>query len=164
MKTHTLSLWWLRIATFLLAALAAASAAYWVLKWNAAVPPAPSPAGALSFSRQVQTDPQVVARLLGGGQKAVTMALVDTTASRFKLMGVVAASASNGYALISIDGKPARPYRVGAAVNESLLLRSVAPRSAALAAGADGPVSFTLELPALAPSESKPVRTKSSSE
>ena len=164
MKTHSLSLWWLRIATFLLAALAAASAAYWVLKWSASPPSAPAPTAAPSFSRQVQTDPQVVARLLGGGQKAVTASLVDTAASHFKLLGVVANRAKSGYALISTDGKPAKPYPVGSAVNDSLLLHSVAARSAALAASLDGPVSFTLELPALAPSEGKPVRTKSSSE
>ncbi len=145
MKTSSLSLWWLRIATFLLAALAAASAAYWVLKWSA-VPPATSRAATLSLSRASQTDPQVVARLLGGGQKAV-VALVESAASRFKLIGVVANRAHGGYALISVDGKPARPYQVGAAISDSLVLQSVATRSAALSASADGPVSFTLTLP-----------------
>ena len=149
MKTQSLRLWWLRIATFLLAALAAASAAYWVLKWSAPAATAPVPSAALSFSRVAQTDPQVVARLLGGGQKAV-VALVESAASHFKLMGVVANRAHAGTALISVDGKPARPYQVGAALNESLVLKSVAPRSAALAASADAPVPFTLELPVLA--------------
>jgi len=149
MKTQSPSLWWLRIATFLLAALAAASAAYWVLKWSAPAATGAAPSAALSFSRAAQTDPQVVARLLGGGQKTV-VALVESAASRFKLMGVVANRAHGGYALISVDGKPARPYQVGAALNESLVLKSVAPRSAALAASAEAPVSFTLDLPVLA--------------
>ena len=148
MKTQSLHLWWLRIATFLLAALAAASAAYWALKWSAPAATGSAPSAALSFSRAAQTDPQVVARLLGGGQKTV-LTLVESAASRFKLMGVVANRAHGGYALIAVDGKPARPYQVGAALNESLVLKSVAPRSAALAASADGPVSFTLELPVL---------------
>lgn len=151
MKTHSLSLWWLRIATFLLAALAAASAAFWVLKWSAAAPANPAPATALLSSRPAQTDPQVVARLLGGGQKAVVTTLAESAASRFKLIGVVANRAKSGYALISIDGKPAKPYRVGTQVNDSLVLLSVAVRSAALAASLDGPVSFTLELPKLGP-------------
>ena len=151
MKTNSLSRWWLWIATFLLAALAAASATYWVLKWSAPAPSNPAPSATLSSSQPAPTDPQVVARLLGGGQKTVTAALVDTTASRFKLTGVVANRAHTGYALISIDGKPAKPYRVGAAVNDNLVLRSVAIRSAALAPSLEGPVSFTLELPKLGP-------------
>ncbi len=147
MKTPTSSVWWLRIATFSVAALAAASAAYWVLKWSAGAPAAPGLAAAASSSRSVQSDPQLVARLLGGGQKAIAVALSDSAASRFKLMGVAALGASRGYALISVDGKPARPYGVGAAVNDSLVVRSVAPRSADLASRIDAPTSFTLELP-----------------
>jgi general secretion pathway protein C len=149
MKTQSLRLWWLRIATFLLACLATASAAYWTLKWSAPASANSASGATPSFARAAQTDPQVVARLLGGGQKTV-VALVESAASRFKLMGVVANRAHSGYALISVDGKPARPYQVGAALNESLVLKSVAPRSAALAASVDAPASFTLELPVLA--------------
>jgi general secretion pathway protein C len=165
MKTQSLGLWWLRLVTFLMAALAAGSAAYWVLKWSAT--PA-SGVNAPAISRSAPTDPSVVARLLGGAQTAVA-ALADTAASRFKLMGVVTTGASTGYALISVDGKPARPYRVGAAVNDSLVLHSLAPRSAALAPKADAPASFTLELPALttgsaspATNVSRPVRSRAS--
>jgi general secretion pathway protein C len=136
----------LRIATFLLAALAAASAAYWVLKWSASAPAAAPRPATPSFSQAAQADPQGVARLLGGGQKAV-VALVDNAASHFKLIGVVANRTQGGYALISIDGQPAKPYRVGSALNDALLLKSVATRSATLAASPDGPASFTLELP-----------------
>ncbi len=146
MKTVTPDIWWLRIATFLTAALAAASAAYWLLKWTAS---SPQPAGApVTFSAVRAADPQVVARLLGGGQTAALP--VESVASHFKLTGVVADRRHSGYALISIDGKPARPYRVGTAVNETLILQSVAPRSAALASSAEAAVSFTLEMPKIA--------------
>ena len=155
MKTQSLSLWWLRIATLSIAALAAASAAYWVLKWTAGAPAAAVLPAAPSLSQTTQTDPQVVARLLGGGQKAVVAALADSAASRFKLMGVIANPSKRGYALISVDGKPAKPYGVGAQVNEAMVLHSVAPRSAALAPSADAPVSFTLQLPTPVPGESK---------
>ncbi len=157
MKSQTPGIWRLRIATFLVAALAAASTAYWVLKWSASAAANPVLPAAPAFSRVDQTDPQVVARLLGGGQKAATVALADSAASHFKLMGVLATGANRGYALISVDGKPARPYQVGAAVNDNLVLRSLAPRSAALAPSAEAPASFSLELPMLAPSEGKPV-------
>lgn len=95
----------------------------------------------------------MVARLLGGGQTGIAAAqavTIDTAASRFKLTGVVADRAKGGYALISVDGKPARPYRVGTLVDNALVLQSVAPRSAALAASADAPVSIILDLPKLA--------------
>lgn len=147
MQTHSHNLWWLRIVTFSVTALAAASATYWGLKWTATVPPGPT--AAVIFSGASQADPQVVARLLGGGQTGVAAASLDSAASRFKLTGVVADRASGGYALIAIDGKSAKPYRVGSRVDDALVLHSVASRSAALAASVDAPVSLTLELPKL---------------
>ena len=153
MKTHSFGTWWLRIATFLLAALAAASAAYWVLKWTAAA--APTSIVAPTAGAPTQADPQLVARLLGGGQSATATAVVDRSASRFKLTGVVASGDKSGYALIATDGQAARPYRVGTAVSDNLMLQSVATRSAALAPSLDGPPAFTLELPTLARSDGK---------
>jgi len=147
MQTQPLSLWWLRIVTFLIAAMAAASAAYWVLKWRAAAPP--SQTAAVIYAAAPAADPQALARLLGGGQSRLAATLAVSAASHFKLTGVVANQDKGGYALISIDGKPARPYRVGTRLNEALLLHSVAPRSAALAASLDAPVSVTLDLPKL---------------
>lgn len=151
MQTHSHSIWWLRVATFSVAALAAASATFWALKWTAAAPARPG--AAVNFAGPSQADPQVVARLLGGGQTGVAAAqgvTIDNAASRFKLTGVVADRAKGGYALISVDGKPAKPYRVGTLVDNALVLQSVAPRSAALAASADAPVSIILDLPKLA--------------
>jgi general secretion pathway protein C len=150
MQTQPTSLWQLRSATFLVAALAAASATFWVLKWTG-TGPARAP-GELVFAEAPPADPQAVARLLGGGQTGAAMAPgapVPSAASRFKLMGVVAERGQGGYALIAIDGKPARPYTVGAAVEGALVLQSVAPRSAALAPGVDAVPAFTLELPKL---------------
>ncbi len=147
MKTQTLSLWRLRLVTFLIAALAAASAVYWLLKWRATTPP--SQGAALAYASPAAVDPRALARLLGGGQSPVKATLALSAASRFKLMGVVADLAKGGYALIAIDGKPAKPYHVGSRLTESLVLHSVARRSAALAASLDAPVSVTLELPGL---------------
>lgn len=146
MQSYSLSLWWLRIVTFSIAALAAASATYWLLQWNAAAPQSATASAMTTAAKTRQIDPQRVARLLGGGQTLVALSAADSVARRFKLTGVVA-TRSNGYAVISIDGKPARPYRVGTQVDEALVLRSVAPRSAALATSADAPAAFTLELP-----------------
>lgn len=147
MQTQSLNRWWLRIVTFLVAAVAAASATFWALKWT--TPASSHLSGAVIFSDATVADPQAVARLLGGGQTVATAAPLESAASRFKLIGVVADRAQGGYALISVDGKPAKPYRVGAQVDEGLVLHSVAPRSAALAARVDAPASLTLELPQL---------------
>jgi general secretion pathway protein C len=65
------------------------------------------------------------------------------------LLGVLADRQHGGAALISVDGKAAKPYRVGAPVDGNLVLQSVAGRRAVLAAGVDGPAQMTLELPPL---------------
>lgn len=149
MQIHPHPLWWLRIATFSLAALAAASASYWVLKWVAMAPS--GQALAVVFPSPDPTDPQAVARLLGGGQVGAPLVQpVIAAPSRFKLTGVVAGPRQQGYALISIDGQPAQPFRVGAPVGDALVLQSVTTRGAALAASLDAPKSLSLELPKLA--------------
>lgn len=141
------NIWWLRIATFTLAALAAASAAYWALNLSAPAPVTPSD---LVFpDARATPNSQALAQLLGGGQISAAPVKSDISASRLKLTGVVANRGQGGYALIAIDDQPAKPYRVGSQVSDKLILRSVAPRSADLATSADAPVSVKLELPAL---------------
>ena len=54
---------------------------------------------------------------------------------------------SAGAALIAVDGKPARPYRVGTKIEEGVVLQAVAPRKAMLGPAADAPAAFTLEMP-----------------
>ncbi len=148
-------LWGPRLAAFLLAALAAASAVYWGLKWPGSdATGAKSSAALVATSEGPAPDPSALARALGGGNAPdSTVAAVATLAapSRMALMGVVANPKSpknGGAALISIDGKPARPYRVGSRVDDNTVLQSVGPRSAVLAATLDGPASQILELPA----------------
>jgi general secretion pathway protein C len=75
---------------------------------------------------------------------AVPMA---TLASRFSLVGVAAQGARHGAALVSVDGKPAKPYRVGAQLDEGIVLQSVQGRKAVLASAANGQPVLTLELP-----------------
>ncbi|WP_298932893.1 type II secretion system protein N [uncultured Ramlibacter sp.] len=141
------SLWVVRGASFLLWALVAGSAVFWALRLAA------SPSGgavAAPLPRAVApADAALVARLLGASaQSAATAAPVASLASRFALVGVVA-GAQRGAALIAVDGKPARPFRVGSQIDEGLWLLSVQGQQAALAASANGPAVLTLELPAL---------------
>jgi len=145
MVSNLQSRWAVAGATFLLWALVAASAVYWGLKFtaNAAVVPV-----ATAVRAPAPADPAAVARLLGASPAAAA-APVASLSSRFALVGVVASQSHRGAALIAIDGKPAKPFRVGAAVDEGLVLQSVEARRAVLAASAQGPAVLTLELPPL---------------
>jgi len=155
MQTHPHTIWWLRIATFLLAALAAASATYWVLKWRSSA--SPSRPAVMAFSESSPIDPQALVRLLGGTQAGTANAPLARAASHFKLFGVLADRSKGGYALIAVDGKAAKPFRVGSQVNDALVLHSLSGRSAALATSLDGPVTLTLELPKLGRPSPRPV-------
>jgi general secretion pathway protein C len=140
--------WTVGGVTFLVWAAAVASLAYWGLKLGAgsSVPPAVAP----SQRQAAPADPAVVARLLGHAPGAGPSApAAAPLASRFNLLGVVADRTQQGAALIAVDGRPARPFRVGSRVDEGLILQSVQPRRAVLAAAAGGPAVVTLELPPL---------------
>ncbi len=144
MMTAPNSIWFPRSLTFVVWALAAASAVSWGLRWGGQSHPAP-PSAALAAPAPV-VDSGVVARLLGSPG---VLAAVVSAPSRFALAGVVAHTASRtGAALIAIDGKPAKAFTVGARVEEGLYLRFVQGRQAGLATSPEGQVSLTLELPA----------------
>ena len=133
MRTNSQSLWWPRLLTFSLAALVAASAVYWGLRW-------PAPASALSVTaipeEPAPQDGQALARLLGEAAAGAATTASPAAAGRYVLTGVLAGPGPGGSAVISIDGKPAKPYRVGSLVADNLFLQSVSGRRAVLAAGA----------------------------
>ena len=116
-------------------ALAAASALYWGLKLFVKAPAAPPhtqvamaapPAGG-DFSRLLGADP---------APEVVAATPESTADARFQLIGVVsprsAQAAREGVALIAVDGKPAKAFRVGAAVDGQTVLQAVSARSATL--------------------------------
>ena len=149
MATSVQSKWALRVTTLLLWLLAAGSLVYWGLR---IAPRAPVAAVAAAGRTSLAADPQAVARLLGATAVAagpVGAAPMASLASRFNLQGVVAARSRRGAALIAVDGKPARPFRVGATVDDGLVLQAVEGRRAVLAASLGGPPVLTLELPPL---------------
>jgi general secretion pathway protein C len=150
MQTNAFHVWANRAATFALAALAALSGTYWVLKSTDAnsVSTAPPAAGS-SFAA---LDPQSVARALGGGNAGAPAPggpLTSAGRTPYVLVGVLADSQRGGAALIAVDGKAAKPYRVGATVDGNLVLQSVVGRAAVLGTAVDGPAHVTLELPPL---------------
>ena len=149
MLTPTSAAWTVRASTFALWALAAGSAVYWGLQLGGSQRPLSLPAPA---ARQVAAvDPVALARLLGSAPAGMAAAApMPTLASRFQLIGVAAgAESGGGAAVISVDGKPARPYRVGASLEEGLVLKAVRGRQATLA-DATGQPLLVLELPQIA--------------
>jgi general secretion pathway protein C len=147
MQTNAYSQWSIRIVTFALAALAAGSAAYWVLKSVGTGASSAPPPVALASAPPVE--PLAVARALGGGLVLAQAApgAEPPASNRYVLAGVVADRSHGGAALIAVDGKPAKPFRIGAAVDDRLVLQSVVGRRAVLAANLNAPAEVTLELP-----------------
>ena len=143
--SHSLTARWApRLVTLGVWALALASVAYWGLKSTA---DAAGPQTAVSTHSRAPIDTAAVARVLGAVSQGVGTETLVNPSTRFVLSGVIAGQGRSGAALIAVDGKPSKPYRVGSVVDGNLLLQSVGPRRAELANSLDGPAAFALELP-----------------
>ena len=137
---------------FFIWALVAASTAFWGVKIFAATRPVPPGA-------QV---PQAVAA--NGPMERLFGAVVVQTAAvpaahpeseRFQLVGVIAppgGTAQGGFAIITLDGQPARTWRVGATVDGNTSLLAVSKRGAEFGPQG-GPSAFSLQLPEPAAAE-----------
>ena len=141
-----------RLIAFVIWAAVAASAMFWALRLGASSPAAPAHTVAVGAAAAPRGD---LTRLFGAAPVAPagsTGAVVQTPlSSRFKLVGVAAPRQGGdriGLALIAVDGKPARSYAVGAAVDGDLLLQSVHARGARLGT-LGAPPQVSLDLPAL---------------
>lgn len=131
-------------ASLLMWGAVAFSAVTWGLRWSAtgeSTSNATAPAQSLP-----EVDVSAAARSLGAAP--VQAAAAPTLASRFQLQGVMAGGPDAGAALIAVDGKPAKPYRVGAVVADGLVLQSAQGRRVNLGAAVDGPQTLALELSA----------------
>ena len=130
-----------RWVTFLVWAAVAASAVAWGLKIFVQPPAAPPQALVAETGRAARGD---LTRLLGVDPPppVAVKAPVPAADARFKLVGVVSPrspqAAREGLALIAVDGKPPRAYRVGALVEDPHVLQAVNPRGATLGP-VDGP-------------------------
>ena len=119
------------------------SAVMWSLRWSAT---GASPGHATAVQSLPELDVSAAARSLGAGP--VQAVATPTLASRFQLQGVMAGGPHAGAALIAVDGKAAKPYRVGAVVVDGWVLQSTLGRRVNLGATMDGPQALVLELPA----------------
>ena len=145
--------WLLRIVTLAVWVLAALSATWWSLKFVGA---RSSPLSVTTLGAPAAgSDPADLAKVFGPPIAPVVAAVASAPkaaepGTRFVLVGVVADRASAGVALIAVDGKAARPYRVGSPVEDSYTLKSVAARSAVLAPSSQADAALMLELAPMA--------------
>ncbi|MDA7416765.1 general secretion pathway protein C [Xenophilus arseniciresistens] len=142
--------------TALLWAAAAGSVVFWGLRLAA---PAEASLPPVAAAAPLQTDAAAVASLLGapGAAAPASRPQVDP-ASRFRLLGVVADDRGSGAALLAVDGKPARPFRAGAALGDGYVLQAVEGRSARIGVAGSPAAPIVLELPALAQARNAPPR------
>jgi general secretion pathway protein C len=122
--------------------LAAASVAFWVLRWPSSdLPLTVNTATATSLSSPNQG--AQTARALGQPH-AKSASPVLQASSQYKLMGVIASASGQGSALIATDGQPPKAYRVGQSVQDGWNLVALTARQARLrSSGAE----ILLELP-----------------
>ena len=143
MLTNTYSRWKVGAGTFAAWFLAVACVGFWGLRLSAGASTFGAPA--LPAAPTV-VDAQALTRLLGGVEAAAAEPAVAAT--RYTLVGVLAGLRSgHGAALIEVDDKPAKPFRIGAEVAQGLVLQSLGRREAHLGASVDGPSSMTLRMP-----------------
>ena len=144
-----------RLSAFVIWALLAASAVFWVFRL--AVHPSPAPAHSVAIGG-AKVGGADLSRLLGVPPVAALppVAAAPEAGSRFRLLGIVApkrarssGQSHGGVALIAIDGKPARAFRVGARLDGDLVLQSVSLRTASIGP-AQGAQSVVLQVPPLA--------------
>ena len=143
---------------FFVWALVAASAAFWGLKIFAATRPVPPGAQA----------PQAVAangpmeRLFGAVIVPTAVAApVHPESERFQLVGVIAppnGSSGSGFAVVTIDGQPARTWHVGSVLDGNTALLAVSKRGAEFGPSG-GPAAFSLQLPEPAAAETGTLQT-----
>lgn len=145
MQTRSHHPWGVRLGTLAVWALAAASVAYWGLRLPVRAPGMHAP---IAAPAPLAANAQAMAQLLGAVAAQTPQDAAPPVSSRFLLVGVLAGQkGGSGAALIAVDGKPAKPYRVGAMVDAGLVLQSLGQRQAILGTGQDGLANVTLEMP-----------------
>jgi general secretion pathway protein C len=149
----------MRLLSFVIWAVVAASAVFWLTRLLSRSDPAPAHTVTANAGASVASAD--LSRVLGSTRTASVEASQPEPEAdaRFKLIGVVApksASPDSGLALIAVDGKPPRPVLLGGVVDGPLVLLAVNHRRAELGP-AGGEATVRLELPAVPePNRSKP--------
>ena len=133
-----------RLTSLLVWAVVAYSAVVFALQWGGGVPVDAVVAGSEQKQVLPEVDALAVSKALGA---APVQSASGSLASRFVLVGVMDGGPTQGVALISVDGKPAKPYRLGQAVSEGFVVVGTGPKKAELGPQLGVASSLVLELP-----------------
>ena len=139
----------MRLLSFVIWAVVAASAVFWLTRLLARSDAAPPHTVTANANVSASAD---LSRLLGSTRTAAAEPTAEPAVdARFKLIGVVAGRSKqpdSGLALIAVDGKPPRPVVMGGVVDGELVLLAVNHRRAEIGP-AGGVATVRLELPAV---------------
>jgi general secretion pathway protein C len=120
------------------------SAVVFALQWGGGVPVDAVVAGSEQKQVLPEVDALAVSKALGA---APVQSASARLASRFVLVGVMDGGPTQGVALISVDGKPAKPYRLGQTVTDGFVVLATGPKKAELGPQLGAASSLVLELP-----------------
>jgi len=128
----------------------ALSAAFWGLRWFGKPLSVPPGTASATMDNSLKGD---VSKLLAGPAKpadsVAAPAQQAALAGRLQLLGVVAPRGEGshaGVALLVLDGKPARAYRLGQVVDGELVVQTISQRQVQIGAQG-GPAAVSLDLP-----------------
>jgi general secretion pathway protein C len=133
-----------RLTSLLVWAVVAYSAVVFALQWGGGVPVDAVVAGSEQKQVLPEVDALAVSKALGA---APVQSASASLASRFVLVGVMDGGPTQGVALISVDGKPAKPYRLGQTVSDGFVVLATGPKKAELGPQLGAPAALQLELP-----------------
>ena len=133
-----------RFTSLLVWAVVAYSAVVFALQWGGGVPVDAVVAGSEQKQVLPEVDALAVSKALGA---APVQSASASLASRFVLVGVMDGGPTQGVALISVDGKPAKPYRLGQTVTDGFVVLATGPKKAELGPQLGAASSLVLELP-----------------
>ena len=133
-----------RLTSLLVWAVVAYSAVVFALQWGGGVPVDAVVAGSEQKQVLPEVDALAVSKALGA---APVQSASASLASRFVLVGVMDGGPTQGVALISVDGKPAKPYRLGQTVSDGFVVVGTGPKKAELGPQLGVASSLVLELP-----------------
>jgi general secretion pathway protein C len=128
----------------------ALGAAFWGLRWFGKSMSVPLGTASATLDNSLRGD---VSKLLSGPEKPVDAEATPTQqaalAGRLQLLGVVAPRQEGGragVALLVLDGKPARAYRLGQVVDGDLVVQTISQRQVQIGTQG-GPAAVSLDLP-----------------
>ncbi|MBX3645467.1 MAG: hypothetical protein KF720_20595 [Rubrivivax sp.] len=135
-----------RSIVFIGAALVTIGSSAWLLL-DSLSPPTAGPSAGSDTAPLLARQDETPARIPEADSSLPPAAPAQASDDRFRLVGVVAVGSvdaksssnpGNGFALISVDGKPARAFHVGATVDGDTVLTALTPLGATLASPRGG--------------------------